>query len=194
MAGNRYDWSNGKLEFLIENYEEMGATKVSEIIRIPKTAVEKRASLLGIKYKFKFKKFKDSNGYIIIPKPNGIKVFEHREVMEKFLGRELKPMEIVHHKDEDKSNNNIENLEILDRSVHNKLHKNNTKIDINKVIHIYTNPENLTPKEIMCKLNISRDIVYDILNDRSWVDVTKYLVKNKVSSRNKTKVTYNTEI
>jgi HNH endonuclease len=37
---------------------------------------------------------------------------EHRVVMEKVLGRKLEKHEIVHHKDEDKRNNNPENLQL----------------------------------------------------------------------------------
>lgn len=47
----------------------------------------------------------------------------HRQIMEKHLGRKLLPEEIVHHKDEDKLNNDIENLEVMTRAEHNKLHQ-----------------------------------------------------------------------
>lgn len=43
----------------------------------------------------------------------GRKVFEHRHVMEQHIGRPLDPTEVVHHKDGDRLNNSIENLELL---------------------------------------------------------------------------------
>jgi len=47
---------------------------------------------------------------------------EHRIIMEKHIGRRLSRNEVVHHKDGNKSNNNIENLEIMSRSDHSRLH------------------------------------------------------------------------
>lgn len=49
-------------------------------------------------------------------------VMEHRLVMEKELGRYLKPDELVHHIDGDKLNNTIENLQVVTRSEHVKIH------------------------------------------------------------------------
>lgn len=47
---------------------------------------------------------------------------EHRLVVEKMLGRPLKPGEIVHHKDGDKHNNDPDNLEVMTQSEHIKEH------------------------------------------------------------------------
>ena len=47
---------------------------------------------------------------------------EHRVVMEKFLDRELKRNEIIHHIDGDTHNNNLENLKLLTRAEHFNLH------------------------------------------------------------------------
>lgn len=56
--------------------------------------------------------FADSKGY----------VREHRLVMEKYLGRYLEEDECVHHVDGGKSNNSIENLELMLIEEHVKLH------------------------------------------------------------------------
>lgn len=52
-------------------------------------------------------------------------VMEHRLVMENYLGRYLKLNEVIHHIDENKQNNNINNLMIFsDTAEHTKYHKN----------------------------------------------------------------------
>jgi len=55
-------------------------------------------------------------------KVKGKRIDEHRLIMEAHLGRKLSFNEVVHHKDGDKKNNKIENLELMSRAEHSKYH------------------------------------------------------------------------
>jgi hypothetical protein len=75
-------------------------------------------------------KWKDKDGYIRVgglknkhPRWSTGGVYEHILIMEEHLGRYIKENEIVHHKNEIKNDNKIENLELLSSSSkHAKLH------------------------------------------------------------------------
>lgn len=69
-----------------------------------------------------------ANKYKKIKLKDGTTKDEHRLVMEKYLGRKLNSDEIVHHKNGIKSDNRIENLEIMSRSEHSKKHRTNKKL------------------------------------------------------------------
>ncbi len=66
-------------------------------------------------------KFLEKNGYFMVSK-NGKKYYEHRLIMEKYLGRELEPSEHIHHKNHDRTDNRLENLEIVNASEHARHH------------------------------------------------------------------------
>lgn len=50
------------------------------------------------------------------------KHLEHRYIMEQHLGRELTRAEDVHHRDGDKLNNDIDNLRVMSKKDHTRLH------------------------------------------------------------------------
>lgn len=69
------------------------------------------------------------SGYLKIRLPvSRRKVNLHRWLMEQHLGRTLEPSEVVHHINEDKTDNRICNLHILSRSTHIRHHKHGLDI------------------------------------------------------------------
>lgn len=71
----------------------------------------------------------NGDGYKLI-RMNGRYVFEHRLVMEKYIGRLLEQHERVHHKNHDRLDNRIENLELVaNHSEHIKKHHNKRNKD-----------------------------------------------------------------
>lgn len=74
----------------------------------------------------------DDKGYLRIlcdnhPYSNKGYVYMHRLVMEKKLGRYLKPHEVIHHINEIKLDNRVANLFLTTAPQHASLHKHNTK-------------------------------------------------------------------
>jgi len=74
--------------------------------------------------KVQSRRWRISNGYRVMWKGHS-RIFEHRLVMEKCLGRKLKNNEVVHHINNNRSDNRLENLMLFPN---NKAHLNFHKL------------------------------------------------------------------
>lgn len=66
-------------------------------------------------------RYVDVSGYVMV-NIKGEKMYEHRYIMEKKIGRKLRKDEHIHHINHIKTDNRLENLIILDPLTHSKLH------------------------------------------------------------------------
>lgn len=129
-------------------------------------------------------------GYKKIKLKNNKTRDEHRLVMEKFLGRKLERYEIVHHKDGNKRNNSLENLEVMTLSEHSRIHMINNnpndntrqklkdsainrfrgklKLTQNDVNAIKLLIGKMTYREIAPIFNISYSMVCQIAKNKCW--------------------------
>lgn len=69
------------------------------------------------------------NGYKYVWMTDGSAKKEHIYIMENIIGRKLKKNECVHHKDGNRSNNDISNLMLMTRGEHSSLHR---KLELEK--------------------------------------------------------------
>jgi hypothetical protein len=82
----------------------------------------------GKRKNWTYRKMMNEDGYLVIyaryhPFAEGRKMIaEHIAIMEMSIGRRLHNWECVHHKNEIKTDNRLENLELMSKSEHSSLH------------------------------------------------------------------------
>lgn len=140
---DRIPWNKGK-PWPTEIKEKISKSKMGVS---PKVKWKWKESSKPNHFRWKGGKAIDKDGYILTKSPNhpfcscGGYVREHRLVMEKHIGRFLKPEEIVHHdgiryplgSTKNKQDNRVENLRLFSNlSEHQKhhYHKTNTSIHL----------------------------------------------------------------
>lgn len=64
-----------------------------------------------------------AGGYRWLSTPDRGEIMQHRYFMEKHLGRILHVDEVVHHKNGDKLDNRLDNLEVMNRAAHTSHHR-----------------------------------------------------------------------
>lgn len=136
-------------EYLITEYQTKSINQIAKELDVTSTVIRRYL----IKYGIELKPTKTAqgsvgdknprwnggrrkhNGYIEVYSPNHPRknirncVYEHQLVMEAYIGRYLVDGEVVHHKDFCKTNNNIDNLQLLTNSEHVKLHMEMKRAD-----------------------------------------------------------------
>lgn len=129
---NQY-WNLGKSACQIDRENNLYNGAISR--RMRKFNIPKREKPLSGKRNGMWKggKRKDKSGYIMIYKPehpygSSGYIREHRLVIEEYLGRYLKPTEIVHHINGVKNDNRLENLFLCKNNEHKLLESSLWKI------------------------------------------------------------------
>lgn len=99
----------------------------------------------------------------------------HRILMEWKLGRRLDKNEIVHHKNENGKDNTLDNLEIISRGDHARMHYQGSRSssailneDVVHEIKKLTSTRKKSQKEIARQYGVSKSTIADIAVGRTW--------------------------
>lgn len=91
-------------------------------------------------------------------KTNGM-VDEHLLIAEKRIGRELKKYEVVHHLDENKNNNDINNIVVfINNSNHIRFHKNGIMVETLEKF-IYSSPKQFQDFCSCCGIKLNKSTI-----------------------------------
>ena len=129
-------WSKEDTEWFIENYPHLGIIPCMKKLNRSRSAILHKASRLKLK---RYGKGRPTHyylyeGYLWVSIGGEGRYAVHRKVMEDYIGRSLKSDEVVHHKNGDRLDNRLENLELTTRALHQKdLHRDDLENRRDKV-------------------------------------------------------------
>lgn len=132
-------WTGEDVAVLMEFYSNTKTIELVPLLNRSKQSIDHKARRLGLKKSdellyqnkserrgelsptWKGGKTRSSKGYVVI-RNDGSPMFEHRAIMEAHIGRKLSDNEVVHHINGDKTDNRLENLELMTAGEHSALH------------------------------------------------------------------------
>lgn len=119
-------WTKEEVNLMRKEYPKVGAKGLLERLGRSRDTINKKAQELGVKYVPK-KVFVQSQGYLTSYEIVGLRQYRkylmHREIMEKHLGRKLLVTEVIHHKNGNRQDNRLCNLQLMTRSQHINKHR-----------------------------------------------------------------------
>ncbi len=120
MRGDRVEWTDEMKKKMSDRYKGKGNPMYG---KDGPWKGRKRPEMWGSKHPSYKGGYTNKDGYRVICFEGDKEIREHRFIVENNLGRSLKEEEIIHHKNGDKTDNRIENLEITNRKEHINIHR-----------------------------------------------------------------------
>lgn len=115
-------YTENDIEFIKNNYPKYGSKYCAKVLNRSESAINKKIKKLNLNISWKYE-YLNGNGYVVNCKDRNHRYLVHRRKMEEHIGRKLKPNEVVHHIDGNKTNNDLSNLQLMTRKEHIKIHK-----------------------------------------------------------------------
>jgi hypothetical protein len=116
----------------------------------------------------------DSQGYVTFTMGENQGRHLHVVIMEKHIGRRLLSGEVVHHKDRNKLNNFLGNLQLMNNSDHVRLHRSESpyrKLSKQQVAYIRSLPDSFSRKQISKELGVNPSTIWSIRTNRTHKNV-----------------------